>query len=125
MPARDRIVSPGMMGGVAFTLLKTAGPRPESAKQVEIRLANLPKILGISAGRGREGCDHCATYGKFPPVMANSPLMARFVIQNTVFALQSAQCPAGNRRGKDHASIGSRFLTWNTIHWPGCYIPTH
>jgi hypothetical protein len=49
MPARDRIVSPGMMGGVAFTLLKTSRPRPESAKQVEIRLANLPKILGIAA----------------------------------------------------------------------------
>jgi hypothetical protein len=107
MPARDRIVSPGMMGGVAFTLLKTSRPRPESAKQVEIRLANLPKILGIAAreaeivppGTGK-ACDHCATYGKFPPVMANSPGMARFVIQNIVFALQLAPCPGGNPREK-------------------------
>jgi hypothetical protein len=107
MPARDRIVSSGMMGGVAFTLLKTGRPRPESAKQVEIRLANLPKILTIAARRAEivapgtgKACDHCATYGKFPPITANAPGMARFVIQNTVFALQLAQCPAGNRRGK-------------------------
>jgi hypothetical protein len=107
MPARDRIVSSGMMGGVAFTLLKTGRRRPKSAKQVEIRLANLPKILGIAAREAeifspgmRKACDYCATYGKFPPNMANSPGMARFVIQNTVFALQLAQCPAGSRSGK-------------------------
>jgi hypothetical protein len=49
MPARDRIVSPGMMGGAAFTLLKAGRAGPKSAKQVEIRLANLLKILGIAA----------------------------------------------------------------------------
>jgi hypothetical protein len=53
MPARDRIVSSGMMGGVAFTLLKTGRPRPKSAKQVEIRLANLLKILRIAARGSR------------------------------------------------------------------------
>jgi hypothetical protein len=38
-----------MMGGAAFTLLKAGRAGPKSAKQVEIRLANLPKILGIAA----------------------------------------------------------------------------
>jgi hypothetical protein len=35
------------MGGGAFKLLKTGHIGPESAKQVEIRLANLRKILSI------------------------------------------------------------------------------
>jgi hypothetical protein len=52
MPARDRIVSSGMMGGAAFTLLKAGCAAPKSAKQVEIRLAILPKILRIAAPRG-------------------------------------------------------------------------
>jgi hypothetical protein len=39
-----------MMGGVAFTLLKAGGAGPKSAKQIEIRLAILPKILGITPG---------------------------------------------------------------------------
>jgi hypothetical protein len=34
-----------MMGGGAFILLKAGHPWPESAKQAEIRLANLLKIL--------------------------------------------------------------------------------
>jgi hypothetical protein len=38
------------MGGGAFKLLKSGRERPESTKQVEIRLANLLKILAI-AGR--------------------------------------------------------------------------
>jgi hypothetical protein len=37
------------MGDGAFTLLKTGCARPKSAKQVEIRLAILPKILCIAA----------------------------------------------------------------------------
>jgi hypothetical protein len=48
MPARDRIVSSGMMGGAAFSLLKAGRRRPKSAKQVEIRVAILPKILSIA-----------------------------------------------------------------------------
>jgi hypothetical protein len=36
------------MGGGAFILLKSRRAAPESAKQVEIRLANLLKILGIA-----------------------------------------------------------------------------
>jgi hypothetical protein len=38
-----------MMSGGAFTPLKTGFARPKSAKQVEIRLAILPKILCIAA----------------------------------------------------------------------------
>jgi hypothetical protein len=38
-----------MMGGVAFNQLKAGCFWPKSAKQVEIRLAILPKILGIAA----------------------------------------------------------------------------
>jgi hypothetical protein len=37
------------MGGGAFILLKSRQTGPESAKQVEIRLANLLKILAIAA----------------------------------------------------------------------------
>jgi hypothetical protein len=37
-----------MMGGGAFILLKAGRPWPESAKQAEIRLANLLKILSIA-----------------------------------------------------------------------------
>jgi len=48
VPARDRIASEGRMGGGAFILLKSRHAGPESAKQVEIRLANLLKILGIA-----------------------------------------------------------------------------
>ena len=39
------------MGGGAFTLLKVGRPGPESAKQAEIRLAILPKILHIARFR--------------------------------------------------------------------------
>jgi hypothetical protein len=42
-----------MMGGGAFILLKVGQPWPETAKQAEIRLANLLKILRI-AGFGGE-----------------------------------------------------------------------
>jgi len=47
-PARDRIVSLGMMGGGTFILLKTGRAGLESAKQAEIRLAILLKILQIA-----------------------------------------------------------------------------
>jgi hypothetical protein len=41
-----------MMGGGAFTLLKAGRAGPKSAKQAEIRLAILSKILRIAAWRG-------------------------------------------------------------------------
>jgi hypothetical protein len=37
-----------MMGGGAFIPLKVGHPWPETAKQAEIRLANLLKILRIA-----------------------------------------------------------------------------
>jgi hypothetical protein len=55
-----------MMGGGAFDLLKTGRRRPESAKQTEIHLAILLKILQIVRFRGRkpwrgqpEACKGC------------------------------------------------------------------
>jgi hypothetical protein len=41
-----------MMGGGAFILLKVGRGRRESAKQAEIRLANLLKILQIGRSGG-------------------------------------------------------------------------
>ena len=42
-----------MMGGAAFILLKAGQTRPESAKQAEIRLAILLKILRIARFVGK------------------------------------------------------------------------
>jgi hypothetical protein len=43
------------MGGGAFILLKSRRAGPESAKQVEIRLANLLKILAIARRKAQNG----------------------------------------------------------------------
>jgi hypothetical protein len=43
-----------MMGGAAFILLKAGLSGPETAKQAEIRLAGLLKILAICPRTGRE-----------------------------------------------------------------------
>jgi hypothetical protein len=51
-PARARIVSQAMMGGGAFILLKAGGRGPETAKQAEIRLAVLRRILSNRPSRG-------------------------------------------------------------------------
>jgi hypothetical protein len=64
------------MGGGAFILLKAGQRWPESSKQAEIRLANLPKMLHIvpcwdenpSPSRQRT-CDGCIP--RFPRDMAN------------------------------------------------------
>jgi hypothetical protein len=45
------------MGEGAFILLKVACSRLESAKQVEIRLAVLPRILRIGGSEKRRSCD--------------------------------------------------------------------
>jgi hypothetical protein len=42
-----------MMGEEAFILLKAGGGEPESAKQAEIRVAILPKILRFARFDGR------------------------------------------------------------------------
>jgi hypothetical protein len=44
------------MGGAAFDLLKTGRSGPENAKQVEIRLASLLKILRIATVPGARSC---------------------------------------------------------------------
>jgi hypothetical protein len=44
-PARDRIVSQAMMGVGAFGPLKAGGTGPENAKQAEMPVARLWKIL--------------------------------------------------------------------------------
>jgi hypothetical protein len=46
-PARDRIVSLGMMGGGPFILLKVSYGRGKTAKQAKTRLASLATILWI------------------------------------------------------------------------------
>jgi hypothetical protein len=46
-PARDRIVSLAMMRGGAFILLKVGQGRRKTAKQAEVRFADLPTILSI------------------------------------------------------------------------------
>jgi hypothetical protein len=62
LPVRDRIVSPGRMDWGAFILFKAARVGPKTAKQAEIRLADLLKILRIAGSegqnrsRGRKGC---------------------------------------------------------------------
>jgi hypothetical protein len=68
-----------MMGGGAFILLKTGCIWPESAKQTEIRLANLPKILSIvrfwetkPPVWGDNGLQP-GYLRRFPPGMANLP----------------------------------------------------
>jgi hypothetical protein len=66
-PARARIVSPAMMGGGAFILLKTGRSGPKTAKQVEIRLAVLLKILSIGRPREEAGSPkwHWVCHGDF------------------------------------------------------------
>ena len=57
------------MGGGAFILLKAGRPWPESAKQTEIRLAILLKMLQtahfgtVCAKRTPDGCIDCHLYG--------------------------------------------------------------
>ena len=53
MRARDRIVSPVRMGGGTFIWLKTGRGAPESAKQAEIGVAGLRKIVTIGPVAGR------------------------------------------------------------------------
>jgi hypothetical protein len=72
------------MGGGAFILLKSGGAGPESAKQVENRLANLLKILQITrllqpkrSPKPERTCIGCIV--GISGDMANCPGIARFV----------------------------------------------
>jgi len=72
------------MGGAAFDLLKTGRSGPESAKQAEIRLADLLKILRIawSQAPSRPAMAQEDTlrlyWRRFRPDMANSGRIAWF-----------------------------------------------
>jgi hypothetical protein len=47
------------MGGGALILLKSGQIGPKTAKQAEIRLANLLKILGNASPKPQRTCDGC------------------------------------------------------------------
>jgi hypothetical protein len=84
--------------GLLFCLKSTAGGG-KSAKQPEICLAILPKILRISrCGReiGAKDTPWLREVQLSAGYMANSPKIARIVIQITVLARKLAQCPRGN-----------------------------
>jgi hypothetical protein len=98
------------MSGGAFILLKSGQNGRESAKQAEIRLANLLKILGIGASRGYETL---AEAGKnmpwlylrgFPPVMANWP--------KSLILLFGSQFLLGNWRSILHGRAGERSIKY-------------
>jgi hypothetical protein len=71
---------------VAFVLLKAGRPQPKSAKQAEIRLADLLKILWTRRCEGRKCLAKTSGHmqglycAEFPQDMANSPENAGFVI---------------------------------------------
>ena len=93
------------MGGAAFILLKAGQARPESAKQAEIRLAILLKILRIARFVGknlRQAENHMLWLHsrRFPPDMANLPGIAGIVIQITFVAQKPAQYSARKCRKK-------------------------
>lgn len=92
------------MGGGAFILLKTGRRGPGSAKQAEIRLASLLKILRIASfpsPLAMMGRDSLRLYlRQFPLDMPNSRGIARSVIQITVFVRKLAQNAAAGCKSK-------------------------
>jgi hypothetical protein len=91
------------MGGRAFNLLKSGRKGPESAKQVEIRLPNLLKILAITrraVQNGWAGDDIRSCTRRFPPAMDNACGISRFVSWITIFAGKLTQYPAGKCTGR-------------------------
>src|SRR5258705_2110549 len=116
-PARDRIVSEAMMGGGTFILLKAGRPWPESAKQTEIRLAILLKMLQIAhfgtgwAKRTPGGCINCHLCGiwliqrELFALLPSSAGIVRFVTQFTVLTRQLAQYHASESGEKEYSSI--------------------
>jgi hypothetical protein len=91
--------SAGMMGEGALILLKVGQRRRESAKQAQICLATLLKILQISSSEARK-LRKKRVGRPFPRDMANSSKTARSVIWITVLAPKMAQYPARGRRKK-------------------------
>jgi hypothetical protein len=89
----------------AFILLKAGRAGPKTAKQAEIRLANLLKILRIAGSggqsRSRGGKGAQSSYSRrFLPDMANLPGITGFVIQITIWTQKLAQYPVSQYREK-------------------------
>jgi hypothetical protein len=103
------------MSGGGFIPLKAGGARPESAKQAEIRLANLLKILSIGGFGGQSpwpGRNRCiiAISARFLPDMANLPVIAGFVIQITIWTQNSVQYAVSHYREKISRITGSASI---------------
>jgi hypothetical protein len=104
------------MGGGAFIRLKTGQKRPESAKQAEIGLANLHKILWIGLRgdenrRAKPGRTFRSCMGGLPPDMANSWGISRYckLDHNVCWETGAVCCKA--IQGKVEPSIGFSFNT--------------
>jgi hypothetical protein len=63
-PARDRIVSLGMMGGGAFARLKAGRTGPKTTKQAEIRPAFCGKFYALAPGL-QKSCHSCGKDVRF------------------------------------------------------------
>ena len=105
-----------MMGGGAFILLKSRPPGPESAKQAEIRLAGLPKILRIagpgakicSQGTGST-CNGCME-GDFRRIWLIRPEIATFCYLDHSFSCENGAVSCIRMQGKDYAGICSQII---------------
>ena len=99
-----------MMGGGTFILLKAGRGRLESAKQTEIRLAVLLKMLqtahfGTGALATGEKDTRWLCLLRFPRDMDNSPEIVPVVTYFTVLTRQLSQYYAGKSGEKGYASI--------------------
>ena len=119
MAARDRIVSPVRMGGGTFIWLKAGRGVLESAKQAEIGLANLLKILSIvrHTARSEGGRRYCRGRCGDSRVQAISRETIPSVIQITHFFLKWVQPDAvdcGQRKPNK-----SLFFIYLLLHLSG------
>ena len=99
-----------MMRGGTFILLKAGRPWPESAKQTEIRLAVLLKMLqtahfGTGALATGEKDTRWLCLLRFPRDTDNSPEIVPVVTYFTVLTRQLSQYYAGKRGNKGYVSI--------------------
>jgi hypothetical protein len=108
------------MSGGAFILLKSGQNGPETAKQAEIRLANLQKILGIGAPGEPETLAKagknmpCLYLRRFPPVMANWP-ESLILLFGSQFFLGNWRSILQGHAGKRSTWYWCRFL-YVTLH---------
>ena len=107
------------MGGAAFNLLKTGRSGPESAKQAEILLADLLKILRITWSRapGRLAMAQedilrlCLR--RFRPDMANSGRIASFCYPDHSFCSGTGAVFSTRMQVENHKGISADFYTSN------------